>query len=119
MHQAVEKLAKDTATKICKFAKEYGVTILDTNDCSAKLDAMIGDKSKFKEVFCNSHKHPLIAKEDSSACYLRKYLKKHYDNRMIADLIPSGSSTGKLYGTVKVHKPNFPLKPVVSMVNMP
>ena len=38
---------------------------------------------------------------------------------MIANLIPSGSSPGKLYGTVKVHKPNFSLRPVVSMVNTP
>ena len=38
---------------------------------------------------------------------------------MIANLTPSGSSPGKLYGTVKVHKPNFPLRPVVSMVNTP
>ena len=83
------------------------------------LDAIIGDKSKFKEVLCNSNKHPLIAKEDSIAYYVRKYLKKHYDSRMIANLIPSGSSPGKLYGTVKVHKPNFPLRPVVSMVNTP
>ena len=46
-------------------------------------------------------------------------MKKHYDNRMIVDLIPSGSSPGKLYGTVKVRQSNFPLRPVVSMVNTP
>ena len=38
---------------------------------------------------------------------------------MIANLILSRSSPGKLYGTVKVHKPNFSLRPAVSMVNMP
>ena len=38
---------------------------------------------------------------------------------MIANLILSGSSPGKLYGTVKVHQPNFPLRPVVKMVNAP
>ena len=27
--------------------------------------------------------------------------------------------TAEPYGTVKVHKPNFPLRPVVSMVNTP
>ena len=119
LHQTLENLAKDTTIKICKFDKGNGVAILDTNDYNAKLDAIIGDKSKFKEVLCNSNKHLLIAKEDSIAHYVRKYLKKHYNSRMIANLIPSGSSPGKLYGTVKVHKPNFPLRPVVSMVNTP
>ena len=79
----------------------------------------MADKSKFKEVLCNSNKHPPIAKEDCTAYYVRKYLKKLYDSKMITNLIPSGSSPGKLYGTVKVHKPNFPLRPVVSMVNTP
>ena len=119
LHQTLENLVKNTAIKICKFDKGNGVAILDTNDYNAKLDAIIGDKSKFKEVLCNSNKHPLIAKEDSNAYYVRKYLKKHYDSRMIANLLPSGNSPGKLYGTVKVHKPNFPLRPVVSMVNTP
>ena len=116
LHQTLENLAKDTTIKICKFARGNGLAILNTNDYNAKLDAIIGDKSKFK-VLCNSNKHPLIAKEDSIAYYVRKYLKKHYDSRMIANLIPSGSSPGKLYGTVKVHKPNFPLRPVVSLIN--
>ena len=38
---------------------------------------------------------------------------------MIADLIPSGRLPGKLYGTVKVDRPNFPLRVVVSTVNTP
>ena len=112
-------LPKTQKIKICKFDKENGVAILDINDCNAKLDTIIGGKSKFKEVFCNSSLHPQITKEDSIACYVRKYLKKHYDNRMTANLIPSGSSPGKLYGTVKVHKPKLLLRPIVSIVNTP
>ena len=38
---------------------------------------------------------------------------------MIVDLIPPGSSPGKLYNTVKVHNSNFPLRPIVLMVNTP
>ena len=117
--QIFEKLAKDNSFKICKFDEGNSVAILDSNDYNAKLDAIIGDKSKFKKVFCYSNKHPLIMKEDSIACYVRKYLIKHYDNKMIVDLIPPGSSRGKLYNTVKVHNSNFPLRPIVLMVNTP
>ena len=100
LHQTLENLAKDTTIKICKIEKGNGAAILDTNDYNAKLDAIIGDKSKFKKVCCNSNKHPLIAKEDSIVYYVRKFLKKHYDNIMMAYLIPSGSSPGKLYGVI-------------------
>ena len=34
-------------------------------------------------------------------------------------LVPSGSSPGKIYGMVKVHKKDYPLRPVVSMLNTP
>ena len=34
-------------------------------------------------------------------------------------LVPSGSQPGKLYGMCKVHKKDFPLRPVVSMINTP
>ena len=59
LHQTLENLAKDTTIKICKFDKGNGVAILDINDYHAKLDAIIADKSKFKEVLCNSNKHPI------------------------------------------------------------
>ena len=32
-------------------------------------------------------------------------------------IVPSGSQPGKLYGLGKVHKPNIPLRPVVSMIS--
>ena len=32
-------------------------------------------------------------------------------------IYPSGSQPGKMYGLCKVHKPNLPFRPVVSMIN--
>ena len=46
----------------------------------------------------------------------QKYLKK-VDG--YGALIPSGSKHGKLYGLVKVHNNDTPLRPVVSMVGTP
>ena len=37
----------------------------------------------------------------------------------VKKLIPTGSSPGKLYGLCKVHKDNYPLRPVISMLNTP
>ena len=76
----------------------------------------MNDRSKFVELQIDSSKHPLIAKENSLAYYIRKYLKSV---ESYAKLIPSGSSPGKLYGMAKVHKANVPLRPVVSMIGTP
>jgi len=118
LHKTLVTLANDSSIKVCKFDKGNSVTILNTNDYNAKLDAIVGDSSKFQIINCNdSNKHPILVKEDSIAYYVRKYLKKHYDSKLLANLISSGNSPRKLYGTIKVHKPNCPLRPVVSMVN--
>jgi len=120
LHKSLVILANYPSIKVCKVDKGNGVSILNINDYNAKLDAIVGDSSKFQIINCSdSNKHPILVKEDSTAYYVRKYLKKHYDSKLVANLIPSGSSPGKLYGTVKVHKPNCPLRPVVSMVNTP
>ena len=76
----------------------------------------MNDRTKFVELQIDSNKHPLIAKENSLAYYIRKYLKPVEG---YAKLIPSGSSPGKLYGMAKVHKANVPLRPVVSMIGTP
>ena len=55
----------------------------------------------------------LLKKKKSIAYYVKSYFKK-VDG--YAALIPSGSKLGKLYGLVKVHKDNTPLKPVVIMI---
>ena len=60
--------------------------------------------------------HPTITKENPITYYTKQYLKKVQGWE---DLIPNGSKPGKLYGMAKVHKPDIPLRPVVSMINTP
>jgi len=59
-----------------------------------------------------------LSKENSVTYYVKKYLNK-INSEQLSKLTPSGSTPGKLYGMVKVHKTNFPLRPVVSMINTP
>ena len=116
LHRTINKLSQDSSIKVCKFDKGNGVAILQAEDYLSKLAKIVNDKSKFEEVNYQSGIHPLIAKENSIAYYVRRYFKKveGYTN-----LIPSGSKPGKLYGMAKVHKPNVPLRPVVSMIGTP
>ena len=96
--------------------KGNGVAILNSTDYYEKLDKIVNDRSTFVELQIDSDKHPLIAKENFLAYYIRKYLKSVEG---YTKLIPSGSSPGKLYGMAKVHKANVPIRLVVSMIGTP
>ena len=118
LHNTLIKLSQDPAIKICRYDKGNGLAILDASDYNTKLNSIISDKKKFLEIEYDSNKmqHPTITKENSITYYIKQYLKKVQGWE---DLIPNGSKPGKLYGMAKVHKPDIPLRPVVSMINTP
>ena len=60
----------------------------------------------------------MIAREQLIRYHFRKYLKP-YGNEIIQRLLPTGSTPGKLYGLIKVHKEDNPARPVTSMVGSP
>ena len=114
LHRTLRSLARNADIKLCKFDKGNSFAILEAEDYFLKLDRIIEDGSKFIEVKLQDDAiHPIIQKENSIACYVKRYLRK-VDG--YTTLIPSGSKPGKLYGLAKVHKDNTPLRPVVSMV---
>ena len=83
----------------------------------------MSDTSKFQKVVIDPKSkrkdHPVIKKFEKVKRYIAKYITKdHFDEKVISSLTP-GSSPGKLYGLVKVHKENNPLRPVCSMINTP
>ena len=93
--------------------------MLNSEDYYAKLDVIVKDTSKFVEINTeNQSNHPIIAKERSIAYYIRKYLKE-FGEETVKNLIPSGSTPGKLYGLIKIHKEDNPARPVVSMIGTP
>ena len=118
LHKTLKNLSKDNEIKICKFDKGKGIAILDSSDYYSKLDSIVLDQSKFIQINQNTKVHPIISKEKSVTYFIRKYLK-NYDSEVIRKLIPSGSKPGRIYGLVKVHKNNYPLRPVISMIDSP
>ena len=92
--------------------------MLNSSDHYSKLDHIVNDQSKFHEINVNSKIHPVIAKENSIAYYMRKYLKS-LGTETLRKLVPTGSIPGKIYGLVKVHKKGNPVGPVVSMIGTP
>ena len=72
LHQTLKDPADDTLIKICKFDKGRGVSILNTNDYFEKLDSIINDHTKFREVVQTEKK--------SSDYQKRKFHQKLYQN---------------------------------------
>ena len=85
------------------------------------MQTILNDHSKFVEVPIsndgNFKKHPVCNEEDK----IKRYLNRHVKNRIPSDIydkiVPSGSDIGKIYGTIKVHKPDKPARPIVSTIN--
>ena len=120
LHRTLKQLSRNDTIRICSFDKGVGVVVMNSNDYYDKLDDIICDESKFEKVPIPEKldKHPIITKENSIKYYIDKYITG-LDKQTRKRLIPSGSSPGKLYGLCKVHKDNYPLRPVISMLNTP
>ena len=119
LHRTLKSLAKNDKICICSFDKGVGVVVMNSTDYYSKLDEIVNDPSKFEKVHIPLNKdHPTISKEKSIKRYIKNHVKD-VDDKNLAKLIPCGSSPGKLYGLCKVHKKNYPLRPVISMINTP
>ena len=117
-HRTLKTLRSDPMIKVCSFDKGNGIVILNTTDYHKKLDNIILDKSKFKEIPVNvGMNHPVIRNENSIKGFLREKVKPFVSVRIFNSIYPSGSQPGKVYGLCKAHKPDMPLRPVVSMIN--
>ena len=127
LHNCLSKLSRNQTIKICQFDKGNGVAILNSKCYFKKLDSIVNDSTKFKEINfslgnnsleeCKSA--PWIKKANSVKYYLTTYIKPIVDPLTYLNLLPSGSVPGRLYGKAKIHKTGCPLRPVTSMVNTP
>ena len=127
LHKTLSRLSNNNKIKICKMDKGVGLVILDSCDYYAKLDEIINDHERFTRLDYDINTiriqtcklAPWVIKESSVARYCRTYLKDLVDENTYRRIFPSGSQPGKIYGMAKNHKPNCPLRPVLSAINTP
>lgn len=107
-------LEKDNLV-ICKADKGNCVVILDKSSYIEKTSS-----------FLNSQDFELLSKNplNSYSALLRKSLKTHTDffktyQVFPSSLISTNPSTPRLYSLPKIHKKEFPIRPVVSFMNSP
>ena len=120
-HKHLSTLANDTSIAIVKYDKGNGVCVLDREEYLSKLDAIVMDESKFVVVEQSRRRnarHPIFRKQENINDSIKTHVKR-YVPEVAKGLSASGCTVGKLYGTCKVHKSNYPVRPIVSMINTP
>ena len=116
----LRNLAKDQSITICRPDKGTGVVILNKSNYENMMQTILNDKSKFKQI---QHIDPLqliLRCEDKINRFLRQLkTSKTITPITYSTLSTSGSTPGIIYGLPKTHKPNHPLRPILSACNTP
>uniref|UniRef100_A0A5K4F1X7 Reverse transcriptase domain-containing protein n=1 Tax=Schistosoma mansoni TaxID=6183 RepID=A0A5K4F1X7_SCHMA len=98
--------------------KGSGVVVINKCEYKDKMLSILGDQSKFlQDVSSNINVRKLESRVKSN---LLKLLKMNVINNEEFNILkPSGSVLPNLYGLPKIHKPNIPLRPILSMRGSP
>ncbi|XP_069981971.1 uncharacterized protein [Penaeus vannamei] len=110
----LQSLKNDESIIITKPDKGRGVVILNKDDYHQKVLNILSDHTKFKRITTEMSTH-LLYLEDKLKRLLRT-IKSSIDASTYNFLSTSGSKPGLLYGLPKVHKPNIPLRPIISSI---
>ena len=105
---------------ITKADKGSNVVILNKSDYLAKMSTIIHDSSKFK-CLGSVKDYDKTEKLEKKICRVLKDLvnKKEIFPPTFDSLRPIGSVRPKLYELPKLHKPDVPLRPILSMIRSP
>ena len=112
-----KKYLKDNNYIAVPFDKGVGICVMSKEDYCAKMDKLINlpQFQKVKKVRSNE-KSPIL-KEEERITNILKELKNEgkIDENLFNRMKPTGSQPARLYGLAKVHKPDTPMRPVLSM----
>lgn len=113
---AINNLKKDRSITILKADKGNCTVVLNTQDYDNKMSELLSDTETYTEIKNN----PVKKTERLMNSKLLKLKRDgklednvYYNLRSTDGLIP------RIYGLVKIHKDNLPVRPIVSMVNSP
>ena len=113
---ALRNLAADSELVVCKPDKGNGIVLLNKSDYTNKMESLISDTNKFRPLNCDLLKLSLQREDKLSRLLLALESNGSLTKRQHEKLHPSGSKPGILYGLPKVHKPNVPLRPILSAI---
>ena len=112
-----KKYLKDNELLAVPFDKGIGICLMKINTYNNKMRGII-ELPQFKKftVRRKNGKNPIMKEEERIVTAL-KTLKNNnkISEALLEKLKPIGSQPPRLYGLAKIHKPDVPLRPVLSM----
>ncbi|XP_068213386.1 uncharacterized protein [Palaemon carinicauda] len=113
MREAARELRKEAHVTVRRADKTAAFVLIDTEEYHSKLDLMLGDSSKFEKLSYNPIEE--IKREAN------KTIEKinAATNAVHFQTITGDFSPGYLYGNVKTHKNDNPLRPIISQCPTP
>ena len=115
--RTIKNLSTDPSIYITKPDKGNGVVILNIREYISKMENTLSDPTKFQKIVDDERKLT-IRLEDKVNNALRTLKGKGSINEdFYKRAFISGSQLGSMYGLPKVHKPNVPVRPILSACN--
>ena len=114
---AIKDLSKDKSLIILRPDKGNGVVVMDKVSYRDKVLDILADDTKFKPL-SGLNIFDLCTRQEDRLTRLLSKLKSNniIDKDTYNSLVPSGSRPGILYGLPKTHKPNVPIRPILSAI---
>ena len=107
----LKHLAKDKSIYITKADKGNAVVVLDRNDYNAKMEKIVTDPRTFRLLA----EDPTLKQEDRLTRKLRALTDIGFMTQEDFDECKStGSQPARIYALPKIHKPDAPLRPILS-----
>ena len=114
----LKNLSKDSNIIISKPDKGHGVVILDKIDYIRKMEELLDDRTKFRELTSEDPLIHTLNMENKINCKIRNLKKDRIISQDLASsLMASGTQPGIMYGAPKIHKRGIPLRPILSAIN--
>jgi hypothetical protein len=110
---AIQRLKKDSNIVIMKADKGNCVVVLNKSDYDTKMSDLLSDPDTYKKLKKDPSK--LTERRMNAKLLLLKRNGKFSDSTYY-NLRSTDAVTPRIYGLIKVHKENFPLRPIVSFV---
>ena len=115
--QLTKKYLKENSLLAVPFDKGIGICLMKLDVYNNKLDNII-KLPQFSKLLPKrkNEKHPVL-KEEERITSLLKTMKNNnkISESLYAKMKPIGSQPPRLYGLAKIHKPDVPVRPVLSM----
>ncbi|XP_076057224.1 uncharacterized protein LOC143034761 [Oratosquilla oratoria] len=110
--EALKKLASDDHIYISSADKGGGIVILDKSTYNTKMEILLKDTNTYEMISETIYKNNM---KEATKC-ARNTLSNAPGGKSMLHLLPKVHFPAYIYGLPKLHKPNVPLRPIVSGV---